>query len=183
MQGINLENDLSVAVKLILPFKSIRGLYPDQFAKARREGRQQDLRVVTVFRDNKTWEAYKISGTREVTNALYTIEGNTAFDEIVNGPRERFVENNLKELQSGGHYNNENPDWDLHYNSTLVVPIVLQESVRVSKEESRYLGFLAVDSLNPEGRKLYNNEECYHILNHAALILSNYFLALILNHD
>lgn len=179
---INIEEDISVSVKLIFPLDSLKSLYK-QFAHTPKDVLQKDLRVITAYRDNKTWDDNKTSGNRETATSLYTIEGNTAFDTIINKHKDRFVENDLSKLEKAGHYDNENPNWLKHYNSTLVVPIVLQESVNVPKEECRYLGFLAVDSLNPEGKISYDDEECYHILNHAAITLSNYFMVLILYHD
>ena len=187
-KNIDIGEDISVSVKLILTPKDILNLYPQHLARNRDVlQREQNINaerlwVITAFRDPKTYRELTRTGGREVLGTLYSLEGNTAFQEIYNGQgrHDRFQCNDLMDLHSHNHYDNENPGWQKDYNSTLVVPLVLEHS---SRDKRRYLGFLAVDSKNPEHNQLYEREECYWILNHAAQVLSNYFLAQILYHD
>ena len=184
LRGLNIkvENDISVSVKLILPPKNIMKLYR-RLAREKDKLLQKEQWVITAFRDHKTFQANKSTGKREVLEALYSIEGNTAFRDIVIGSEPRFFSNDLRSLQRQRGYKNETSDWESKYNSTLVVPMVLKRAAHAAREERRYLGFLAVDSLNPSKKRLYDSEECFHILNHAALTLSYYFLVVILYHD
>jgi hypothetical protein len=183
-RGIDIENDIAVSVKLILGPRTIQELYGSHFTKYTERLYQKDQWVITVFRDPTTYhkndtirqgEAHK----REVISTLYSIEGNTAFRDIVVGDAQCYYQNNLSYEYDHGNYQNENTNFPLNYNSTLVVPMVLGKS----HEDYKYLGFLAVDSLNKAGDELYNKDECYQLLNHAALALTNYYLALVLYHD
>ena len=177
-----MEDDISVSVKLILPPKNIMELYP-RLARERDKLLQKEQWVITAFRDHKTFQANKTTGKREVLESLYSIEGNTAFRDLVLDSEPRFFSNDLRSLQRQKRYKNETSDWESKYNSTLVVPLVLKRAAHVARAERRYLGFLAVDSLNPDRKKLYDSVECFRILNHAALTLSYYFMVVILYHD
>jgi nucleoside phosphorylase len=174
--SINLGEDIAISIKLVLPPQNIMRLYGNYFNYSHKMLLKRKLWVITTYRDPVTYIRNKISREREVIQRLYSIEGNTAFKEIMQQKNDRFCCN---DLMSKHQYENENINFAKQYNSTLVVPMVLDNS----RNKSRYLGFLAVDSLNPNKLNLYERDECYWILNHAALVLSNFFLALILYHD
>ena len=185
---IDVKEDISVSVKLILTPKDILDLYPQHFAGGReRLLREQTLSaeqlwVITAYRDPKTYHEYTRTGSREVLGTLYSLDGNTAFQHIYRGQgrNDRFHCNDLADLHARKLYDNENQGWQQQYNSTLVVPLVLEHT---SRDKRRYLGFLAVDSRNSERQQLYERDGCYWILNYAAQVLTNYFLAQILYHD
>jgi hypothetical protein len=183
-KDIDIREDISVSVKLILSPGILADLYPNNFPN--KSDKLKDLEVqspcvVTVFRDSYTYVSQSRSiGGREVLKTLYRIDDNTAFQDIFWAQHDRFCSDDLTNLYLNKGYKNENPNWQKYYNSTLVVPLVLEH---LAKNKRRCLGFLAVDSLNQQKHSLYERNESYSILKHASLMLSNYFIAQTLYHD
>ena len=171
-QGIDVGDDIAVAVKLVLSSATILRLYEKRLDDNERlllSNSHNDW-AITVYRDNDTFRKKQ----REVGLKMYDVQKNTAFQNIMNVHNHSFVCNDLQR-QSG--YNNENPDWIRQYNSTIVVPIALDDM-----NQHIVFGFLAVDSGNEKGQALYNDKECVHILRHAADMLCSYFLAAVLHY-
>jgi hypothetical protein len=163
-RGLNVEEDLTVTVKLIITRDEAQEIL-DQF-----KGDQADTLsprgkyIVTAFRDPYTWE--EKPERKEVKQIVYRVEENTAFDDVINGGKDKFCSNNLKELYEKNAYTNQHQGWQNLYNSSLVVPI----RYRPSSESSNilYYGVLAIDSKNPRGHDLFDDEITFNMLAHAA---------------
>ena len=172
-RGIDLENDISITVKLIVPSNVVIDLYANKLTKTEREEVRKKARwVITVFRD---YDTHMEQRNREVGGKpfyrFYDVKNNTAFDYIASDGNSHFLNNDLQAL--GDSYRNENLVWKDYYNSTLVVPIRYYDN---AQRQHFCLGFLAVDSLNKEKiNNLYNDQECKDILSHSANLLANFF--------
>lgn len=174
-RGIEIRDDLAITIKLLFPTKEIIDSYGDRFNNdERRQIHDKRRWIVTTFRDPYTYKQQ--NPHREVANVLYDVEGNTAFNDLVNKGLPFFLCNNLQDKDD---YRNENPKWMQNYNATLVVPIKYYDK---TMRETRCLGMVAADSRNKAGHELFDSGECLHILNHAAELLANFFLTLALFH-
>ncbi|HLF25515.1 MAG TPA: hypothetical protein VJG32_04210 [Anaerolineae bacterium] len=174
-RGIEIGEDLSISVKLILPSNKVTELFNFDAEQKRALQAEADS-IITVFRDPYTFahDSRREVGGKVGPMTLYTVKDNTAFQLIVESGEEQFFSNDLKHLP---YYRNQNPKWSEHYNATLVVPIEYRDSVTNRKMS---FGFLAIDSVNANGLDLYNANECKHILSHAADLLATFFLSLAL---
>jgi len=175
---INVANDLSVCVKLLISAQCLTSKYYE--VRLTKEAKQKiesnDRYIITVYRDPVT---HATRTDREVSQLVYTIQDNTAFTHIFINNQQYYACDNLRELWRQGKYLNENPEWTHQYNSTLVVPIQFHDK---ATNHHHYFGLIAVDSLNEEGYPLYEgNGDCLAILTHAADLLSNFFLTLSLH--
>jgi hypothetical protein len=177
--NLDIGEDISVSVKLISPPQNIIKYHGNHFPENKETLLKNGEWVITAYRDPYTYDKNKTTKKREVISYVYSIDGNTAFRNIIKSKDIMFCENNLQDLFSRNVYRNENLIWDTLYNSTLVVPMVLEDS----HNEYKYIGFLAVDSLNPNCLNLYNKNETYWIMHHAAMVLSIFYLAIVLYHD
>lgn len=170
-RNFNIGDDLAITVKLIIPTAKI----PTSILEASRYPRSliesRDRWVVTTYRDPHTYEKYR--GEREVGVSLYDIEKNTAYMHILKNQRPCFLCNDLRGLKE--NYLNETPNWERHYNSTLVVPI---RYLHTPTNQCIEYGLLAADSLNPNGYELFNNKECKDLIANAADLLAIFFLML-----
>lgn len=168
-RGINLGNDLSVSVKLIITREEVL----DRFHLPQEEEqkiRSQEQWIITVYRDHYTH--YNVP-SREKALKIYAIDDNTAFHNLVKFQDPVFLNNDLQSL--GTAYKNENVNWRKYYNAAIVVPIRYRS---VDQQYYRCYGALAVDSLNKEKiPDLYNHQNEY-ILAHAADLLATFFLLL-----
>ena len=169
-RGIDIGNDISVSVKLIIRPEEVSGLLSTKLTQEQQQDiLLKDQWVITVYRDPYTHKHHK---EREKGLRIYDVDNNTDVHLIVKRKRNVFFHNNLQNLYG---YENENPDWHKYYNATLVVPI---RYLRIDKEQYRCYGFLAIDSLNRKKQVLYNDNECKYILAHAADLLATFFLLL-----
>ena len=167
-KGIDIGNDISVSVKLIIRPEEVSGLlYTKLNQEQQKEILLKDQWVITVYRDHYTHSHLK---EREKGLRIYDVDKNTDVHLLVKSKQDVFFHNNL---QSYYGYENENLDWPRYYNSTLVVPI---RYLSIDKQQYRCYGFLAIDSLNRKKQDLYNDNECKYILGHAADLLATFFL-------
>jgi len=168
-------NDIAVSVKVIVPSEQVvQGFNMSDEQKKRIMAKKRW--VVTVYRDHYSRNHHR---DRETNEKAYDIEGNTAFNNIVNHGHPFFRCNDLSVLDRSRAYLNENPEWARNYNATLVVPIrYLNEYQKVNK----CYGFLAIDSLNKiKSEDLFEGDGCVYILEHAADLLATHFLSLEMN--
>lgn len=172
-KNIIIGDDIHVTIKLVFSTKTLLDLYNKLSPQEADKIKKKDQWVITAFRDPGTFEHLR---EREVGAKIYDIDKNTAFIHIIKEKKDKFANDNLKEL--GDAYLNENNDWEKYYNSAIVVPIRYY-----NKETDHYLyfGLLAIDSLNKERHKLYDNVESKFIAGHAADLLANFFLSLALH--
>lgn len=171
-RNVNLKDDLCVTVKLTLSPENIIDLYGASFDKSiKRKIRKNKQWVITVYRDPETYEKYREN--REVGSRIYSIQRNTAFIHIFQEREQIFASDDLTAL--GDAYKNENPCWDQQYNSALVAPI--RYSIP-EKGNYRCFGFIAVDSMNAERKRIFESNEAKYIIGHAADLLATYFLIL-----
>ncbi|GAP38663.1 hypothetical protein ABXN37_26535 [Piscinibacter sakaiensis] len=125
----------------------------------------------TFMRDAASYRSRK---TADSSAAEYPYYDNTAFREILSGPRRSFyVSDNLG---AEATYANSNPAWKRLYNATLVCPIRMQLNGEVPADRREYsvLGFLCVD--NREGG--LDRPDCIELLASVADSLFNHFLML-----
>lgn len=175
--NIEIGEDVAITIKLLLPTSKLEEIY-NLSEYQRSKVRTKDQWIITVFRDSYTYNHFH--DEREVGAIIYyTIEGNTAFKSIHNGDG-FFRQNNLKNQHTQGRYDNENPEWQKHYNSTLVVPIQYHDK-RTNRRE--FYGFLAADSKNTISRELYDEDICLSIMKHGAELLTTFFLILAINYS
>jgi hypothetical protein len=173
---IEIGNDISLSVKLLVKAQDLHGvlgrLTPYQQQLIAHSGNTEW--VITFFRDYETYTTHR--SEREVTEWLYDIKSNTAFQHVIQNKEDHYLNN---DLQNDEHYRNENRNWRNFYNSTLVVPI----RYRNARDDHYVLyGLLTVDSLNPTKiPNLYNALECKYIMGHAADLLATFFLSLALS--
>ncbi len=168
--GIDIGNDISVSVKLIIRPEEVAGLLSTKLTQEQqKEILLKDQWVITVYRDHYTHHHYR---EREQGLRIYDVDKNTDVHLLVKSKQDVFFHNNL---QSYYGYENENQDWRKYYNATLVVPI---RYLSIDKQQYRCYGFLAIDSLNRKNQNLYNGNECKYILGHAADLLATFFLLL-----
>lgn len=106
--------------------------------------------VYTAFRDPETHEMQK---ERETNQNYYMISLNTAFDTIYNHKHDVYANDNLTAL--GATYKNENSRRSEFYNATIVAPL---------RWNGICFGFMAVDSLNPDGLCLFQRKEAKEII-------------------
>ncbi|MCB0209659.1 MAG: hypothetical protein KDJ52_10030 [Anaerolineae bacterium] len=166
-----INENISVCVKLLISSERLLDIVGTRLNSQAKIGlKTKDKWVITAYRDPKTYSDKK----REVSHVVYEIDQNTAYMNIFKGLKECFLNNNLKDLEDA--YLNENPNWDRHYNATVVVPIRYELT---SLGEYEFFGALAVDSLNKSKSELFN-EDCVYILAHAADFLANFFLSIAL---
>ncbi len=168
-RGIDIGNDLSVSVKLIITHKEVL----DRFKLSQEEQekiRSKELWIITIYRDQYTHIHLPV---REKGLKIYDIEKNTAFRRLVEDKMPAFCHNDLQSL--GNVYENENKDWRKYYNAALVVPI---RYLSADRQRYRCYGALAVDSLNEKKINDLYNHQCEYILAHAADLLATFFLLL-----
>ena len=173
-KGWDFTGNVAITVKITMSPKNILEIYSRNFTPEKQEViRKKSEWVITAFRDPDTYHSAK---EREIATTIYDIGKNTAFKKILIDKDDRFCSNNLEGLRD---YDNENEARS--YNATIVVPI------RYHREESGeywYFGLLTADSknkLDPDTREVYNlyeNEESFNIISHAADLLALFFLAL-----
>jgi hypothetical protein len=168
--GIDIGDDIHIAVKmLITPDEAIEMLQGETDPSPEKL-RERNSWIITIYRDHDTYTNHK---NREVSSKIYSVEGNTASNDIVNLQKDVFCCDDLHGM--GGGYNNESTDWHNQYNSTLVVPI-RYKSEAPNRREHKCYGLLCVDSLNQQKRELYERRECFEIISHAADLLATFFL-------
>jgi hypothetical protein len=124
--------------------------------------------IITVYRDDDRHP------NQLVSDILYSIDGNTAFANIIKNQQASFCSNDLGSLDG---YLNENPIWMEFYNSVLVVPIRYQTDAIGAYQ---YMGLLSADSLNAQKQRLFDNQRARIILEDAARTLASYMVALTL---
>lgn len=125
----------------------------------------------TFMRDAVSYRARK---SADSSAAEYPYYENTAFREILSGPRRNFyVSDNLSGEST---YSNSNPHWKRLYNATLVCPIRMQlnSETPTDRQEHSVLGFLCVDNL----RGGLDRPDCVELLASVADSLFNHFLML-----
>jgi hypothetical protein len=110
-RGIDIGNDLSVSVKLIITREEVL----DRFKLSQEE--QQKIRskeqwIITVYRDHYT---HIHNPAREKGLKIYDIDNNTAFHNLGSLQQPVFRHNNLQSL--GNLYQNENLEWRKNYNA------------------------------------------------------------------
>ena len=170
-RGFKIEDDLTVTLKALMNSEEARGIadHLDDRSVERLGGNKEFL--VTAFRDPYSWE--RKADRKEVKSVLYEIsEANTAFQQIFKEGQCCFVCNNLKQASEEGKYRNENAEWMMLYNSTIVVPI---RHVHDYKEDVTIYGVLAVDSKNRNGHALFDESTTYNMLAYAADMLAIMF--------
>ncbi len=174
-RNIDIGEDVAVTVKLIVPSDLLLELI--QFSdEEQTKIKTRTEWVITVFRDSYTYTSYRhareVGGTK-----LYDIRNNSAFQHIFDNGDDSFYSDDLRGL--GRAYLNQNPNWSSYYNATIVVPISSKD--RLSR--NRFYGFLTADSKNIAHHPLYSTSECLHILQHAAELLTIYFLLMALYYN
>jgi hypothetical protein len=127
--------------------------------------------LVTVEDDTDSGEHHGIrlgiqdlarDNPKHVRWTIDPVDGNTDFREIVIGNSEYFVSNRLSQLE--GYENSHFPDRSPSYESTVVWPIrkIYEDEddiiVGNARGTSDFLGFLCVDSVNPDAFSKY--DEC-----------------------
>ncbi len=182
-KDIDINDDIHVAVKLVVPTGVVREfmpkLKPEKQALIDHAIRNSgiDEFVITFYRDTDTHVNFP---NREKLADVYTIDRNTAYHDCIRLGRPCFSSNDLVKLYQEGHYHNDNPEWSNQYHATVVVPIRYMGD---GEGDSVCYGVIGVDSLNLEGRELYDNEECRNIMGHAADLLATFFLLLPLDQE
>lgn len=168
-QGMDLEGDLAITVKLIVPAEDISSFYSPKLTPEQEQNINRKRWVVTVYRDPETWAKKE----REAGQRVYDVSANTAFKSIVTHRERSFFCNDLR---LNDNYLNETKGWKKWYNATMVVPIRFFDE---ENDNSFVFGFLAADTLNPKGFKLFDSDnDSFEILAHASDLLANYFLIL-----
>jgi hypothetical protein len=167
---IDIGEDVTLTLKMIFPADEARkmlkntpraqqSILKDQGAKAGPD------RLVTMARDSQTTSS--LGNERELLECLYSVMANTAFVRIMKHDDNVYVQNDLGRL--GNDYSNENDKWQLFYNSTIVVPVRFKPD---STTFSTIFGLFCVDSLNPSKYELYNRQETFEIVGHAADLIA-----------
>jgi hypothetical protein len=170
--SIDLNGEISASVKLIVDSNLISEALGRNPSK--KNGlKTQDKWVLTFARDRESID----NNNREVSEFLYSLTRNSAYQYLFNSDKFYFCCDNLLSQTS---YLNESDSWKTFYNATVVVPIRYASS---SGSLISY-GFLTVDSPNNGGGELFfdkNNVirgECLAILQHAADLLATHSLIL-----
>jgi hypothetical protein len=170
--SIDLNGEISASVKLIVDSNTISealGRNPSKRSKLE----TQDKWILTFARDRDTID----NDNREVSEFLYSLSRNSAYQYLFNSDKSYFCCDNL--LSQTG-YLNESESWTKFYNATVVVPI---RYVSSSGSLISY-GFITVDSPNKGGGELFLQKnhsirtECLAILQHAADLLATHSLIL-----
>lgn len=171
-KNIDLRNDLAITIKLIVPTSTISKLLRGTYAENTIQ--RKDSWIITAYRDPYTYEEHP---NREVAKKLYDIEYNTAFSYILIHQNPHFWCNDLKGL--GPVYLNETHDWQKYYNSTMVVPIRYLDDRYLdimNKKFCIHYGLIAVDSLNPNGYEIFDDQGCKELISYSADLLALFFL-------
>jgi hypothetical protein len=174
-QDINIGEDVSVSVKLIIAGESIMDEIPDLTAAQKaniqsENGWKEKKWIITVYRDSYTFRYHE---QREKHRIIYDMSANTVYYHILNRGFPFFVENDLQ--ARGEAYEDANPRWKEEYNALQAAPIRYKDE---NSPQYIYYGLLVADSLNEERRELYNDKETRYILGHAADLLATFFLIL-----
>lgn len=177
-KGIDIGEDVSVSIQLIVTDESTmeQSQAHHLVEEKKRLLQTQKYGIITIMRDSDT-EAHRRD--RQTLKRMYEIVENTAYRHVlIDVKNDFFVHNDLQSLADNNLYVNKNPNWKEQYNATLILPIRY-----IDFHSGRYLpfGLLSVDSLNKEGRSLYDSSETRHIVGHAADLLAIFFLVLALS--
>jgi len=101
--------------------------------------------VSTMARDDLPHNA----GRRRVDDnkPVFDYRDNTAFRDVLeNSNVDCYINNDLVAARRNKQYDNSNPHWDKHYNSTAVAPITYSLTARTI-DRDRCIGFITVDSM------------------------------------
>lgn len=170
-RNINIQNDLSVCVKLVLTADDIIRHFGVKLSEQEKKilEDKQDF-IITVYRSRKSGS--NLDEKREIGEKIYTVIENTVFMRIIRHNDRCYVHNDLRSL--GDSYISENKNWQKFYNSILVVPIKYTDA----NGNAIHFGLLSVDSMNPQRHNLYDNNECKNIMWTAGDLLATFFLNL-----
>jgi hypothetical protein len=170
-RGYAIGEDLSLTLKLIISPEKAQEL--ENLAKGIKADGLSTMGgyIVTGYRDPYTWE--KRPERREVQKAIYRIDDNTAFDEVLNKHERKYAKDNLTKAFDEGEYINTHHNWRQFYNSTLVVPICYDP--HYGDKRTIYYGALTIDSLNSRNQKLFEDNIAYTILANSADTLTVMF--------
>lgn len=129
------------------------------------KGYIDEKNVYTAFRDNRTWSQKE---RNEVEHKLYVIRANSDFVQCLS--RGHYIFNNKS--RDSHDYDNENKDFDKHYNSGVTTLLYSKKQ----HEDKKIYGFLACDILNT----IYKNDEIMDVrvaqmLDTAAYTIAVYF--------
>jgi hypothetical protein len=170
-RGLKIEEDLVITIKLLLSrdeaqkiMNRIKGPKADTLSELGQY-------IATAFRDPFTWE--KKPERKEINGEVYRLEENTTFNNIINLHKPFFLSNNLHLMVSKGEYKNQHANWQKYYNSVLAVPICYKPDE--NNNNNLYYGVLSIDSLNPKGFDLFNDNIAYNMLLHSADTLAIMF--------
>ena len=171
-KGIDIGDDISISIKLTVSPNILIDILGGKMDNIKKRNIKKKKRwVITAYRDPHTFE--KLRGIREVTQSIYSIEGNTAFDLTYSHKMEIYACDDLVKL--GASYKNENKNWNKYYSSTLVAPI---RFINTADERQFCFGFIAIDSINVNKSSLFEYSDARHIIGHAADLLATFFLTL-----
>jgi len=125
----------------------------------------------TFMRDAVSYRSRK---SADSSAAEYPYYENTAFREILSGPRRNYYASD--NLSTETTYSNSNPGWKRLYNATLVCPIRMQLNAGTvtDRQDHSVLGFLCVDNL----RGGLDRPDCIELLASVADSMFNHFLML-----
>lgn len=171
-RGIDIGEDVSVSVKLVLPTDTILERFSRLSEETKNKFRAKENWIITIYRDHYTHHYHK---EREVLRAIYDIGDNTIHDLIVNGEKDSYICNNLRDL--GTAFKNTNPGWEEQYNATIAVPIRYRDP---DDQHSKCYGLITADSKNPQDIDDLYDQACFEIMSHAANLLATFFLSMTL---
>jgi hypothetical protein len=163
-----IEEDLSVRIHTITPtadvIKLIKGKYKHQDIK------EEELWVTLAWLDQVSYHS-KVHTKR--WKETFKISSHTAWIKLMEGKEDFFV---CDDVKSDDYYVNEDTNWSSQYNAILSVPIRFKD-IRTDEYPITY-GFLSITSRNDRNINLFEGDDCYHMVKHAADILSLYYLIL-----
>ena len=171
-RGFDIGEDLCVTLKIVVRAEEAQGILNAlQKEKADQLSNNQSY-IVTGYRDPDSWE--RKPERKEVKGFVYRInEENTAFNSTINSGEDYFLSNDLGKDASLGKYRNQNPNWHMHYNSTLLVPVRYRHGD--DRSATTCYGVLAIDSKNNKKYDLFDSDTTVNMIACAADALALMF--------